>query len=80
MNNSESNKKGQITALFSNKTILITSHILESLLSLCDLLSYLNNGVIQFSRERKDFSSVEKEIFSVNQERLDNQIQYLIGN
>ena len=64
----------------SNKTIIITSHILESLISLCDLLSYLNNGVIQFSKERKDFSSVEKEIFSVNQERLDNQIQYLIGN
>jgi ABC-2 type transport system ATP-binding protein len=64
----------------SNKTIIITSHILESLLSLCDILSYLNNGVIQFSKERKDFSSVEKEIFSVNQELLDNQIQYLIGN
>jgi ABC-2 type transport system ATP-binding protein len=64
----------------SNKTIIITSHIIESLLSLCDLLSYLNNGVIQFSKERKDFSSVEKEIFSINQERLDNQIQYLIGN
>jgi ABC-2 type transport system ATP-binding protein len=63
-----------------NKTIIITSHILESLLSLCDILSYLNNGVIQFSKERKDFNSVEKEIFSVNQERLDNQIQYLLKN
>lgn len=64
----------------NNKTIIITSHILESLLSLCDLLSYLNNGIIQFSKERKDFGSVEKEIFSVNQERLDNQIQYLLEN
>lgn len=64
----------------SNKTIIITSHILESLLSICDLLSYLNNGVIQFSKERKDFSSVEKEIFSYNQERLDNQIQDLLEN
>jgi len=64
----------------SNKTIIITSHILESLLSLCDLLSYLNNGIIQFSKERKDFGSVEKEIFSVNQERLDNQIQHLLEN
>jgi len=64
----------------NKKTIIITSHILESLLSICDLLSYLNNGVIQFSKERKDFSSVEKEIFSFNQERLDNQIQYLLEN
>jgi len=61
----------------SNKTIIITSHILESLTSLCDFISYLNNGVIQFTKERKDFDSVEKEIFSVHQERLDNQIQSL---
>jgi ABC-2 type transport system ATP-binding protein len=63
----------------NNKTIIITSHILESLLSLCDLLSYLNKGEIQFTKEKKDFGSVENEIFSVHHERLDNQIQLLIG-
>jgi ABC-2 type transport system ATP-binding protein len=63
----------------NNKTIIITSHILESLLSICDLLSYLNNGVIQFTKDRNDFNSVEKEIFSVQQERLDTQIQSLLG-
>lgn len=63
----------------NHKTIIITSHILESLLSLCDNLSYLNNGAIQFTKEKKDFDTVEKEIFSVHQERLDNQIQSLIG-
>jgi ABC-2 type transport system ATP-binding protein len=62
-----------------NKTIIITSHILESLLSLCDLLSYLNHGSIQFTREKKDFGSVEREIFSVHQERLDSQIQMLMA-
>jgi ABC-type multidrug transport system ATPase subunit len=30
-------------------------------------------------KEKKDLSSVENEIFSVHQERLDNQIQSLIG-
>jgi ABC-2 type transport system ATP-binding protein len=64
----------------NNRTIIITSHILESLLSLCDQLSYLNDGVIQFTKEKKDFNTVEKEIFSVHQEQLDNQIQSLIGN
>jgi ABC-2 type transport system ATP-binding protein len=61
------------------KTIIITSHILESLLSICDLLSYLNNGVIQFTKEKNDFDTVEKEIFSVHQERLNAQIQNLLG-
>jgi ABC-2 type transport system ATP-binding protein len=63
----------------SHKTIIITSHILESLLGMCDFLSYLNNGVIEFTKEKKDFGSVENEIFSVHQERLDHQIQSLLG-
>jgi ABC-2 type transport system ATP-binding protein len=63
----------------NGKTIIITSHILESLLSLCDLLSYLNNGQIQFTKEKSNFDSVENEIFSVHQERLDSQIQSLLG-
>jgi ABC-2 type transport system ATP-binding protein len=67
-----------LVKLKTNKTIIITSHILESLLSLCDYLSYLNNGVIQFTKEKKDFGSVEHEIFSVHQDRLDNQIQLLL--
>lgn len=64
----------------NNKTIIITSHILESLLSLCDLLSYLNNGIIEFTKEKKDFGSVENEIFSIHQERIDDQIESLIRN
>lgn len=63
----------------NNKTIIITSHVLESLFGICDFLSYLNNGIIQFTKEKKDFGSVEEEIFSVHQERLDNQIKLLIG-
>ncbi len=62
------------------KTIIVTSHILESLLNICDVISYLNNGTIQFTKEKKDFGSIEKEIFSVHQDRLDKQIQLLIGN
>jgi ABC-2 type transport system ATP-binding protein len=62
-----------------NKTIILTSHILESLHNLCDFISYLNNGVIQFTKEKKDFGSVEKEIFSVHQDRIDNQIRVLLG-
>lgn len=70
--------KTLLLRLKASKTIIITSHILESLLSLCDYLSYLNNGVIQFTKEKKEFSSVEHEIFSVHQDKLDKQIQLLL--
>ncbi len=60
-------------------TIIITSHILEVLLNICDYLSYLNKGIIQFTKEKKDFNLVENEIFSVHQEQIDNQIQLLLG-
>ena len=44
------------------------------------LLSYLNNGIIEFTKEKKDFGSVENEIFSIHQERIDDQIESLIRN
>jgi len=62
-----------------SKTILITSHILESLLGMCDSISYLNGGVIQFTRERKDFPGIEEEIFAVHRDKIDRQIKTLIG-
>ncbi|NJM14177.1 MAG: ATP-binding cassette domain-containing protein [Bacteroidales bacterium] len=64
----------------NNKTIIITSHILESLLSLCDFISYLNGGIIQFTKEKKDFASVETEIFSVHKDHFNKQIQLLLGS
>lgn len=46
-----------------NKTIIITSHILESLTSLCDAMHYLENGTIKFSRTKAHFDHIESEIF-----------------
>jgi ABC-2 type transport system ATP-binding protein len=45
------------------KTILITSHIMESLTSICDTISYLKNGHIEFSATPTEFSTVEQRIF-----------------
>ncbi len=45
------------------KTILITSHILESLTSICDEIHYLENGTIKFSRANDNFLNIEKDIF-----------------
>jgi len=61
------------------KTIIITSHILESLMPICDSISYLNNGKIEFTKSKKNFNEIENDIFAVHQDNLDNKIQQLIG-
>jgi ABC-2 type transport system ATP-binding protein len=72
--------KTLLLKLKPNKTIIITSHILESLLSICDMISYLNAGKIQFTKEKQDFNKIENEIFSMHQDKIDKKIQELIGH
>ena len=62
----------------NKKTIILTSHILESLQNICDFISYLNNGIIQFTKEKNDFKNIEQEIFSAHKERYENQIKLLV--
>jgi ABC-2 type transport system ATP-binding protein len=57
------------------KTIIITSHILESLTKLCDYIHYLENGKIKYSRDKEGFSNLEKDIFSF----LDNKNEKIIN-
>ena len=38
------------------KTIIITSHIIETLTNLCDYIHYLENGTIKHSKEKHDFA------------------------
>ncbi len=45
------------------RTIIITSHILESLTSICDYIHYLDNKVITFTRDKNNFANLEKDIF-----------------
>lgn len=45
------------------KTILLTSHILESLTSLCDAISYLQNQKISYTFKREEFANMEDKIF-----------------
>ncbi len=65
--------------LKTKKTIIVTSHILESLMPICDSISYLNNGKIEFTKRKKNFDEIEKDIFAVHQDDLDKTIQGLIG-
>jgi ABC-2 type transport system ATP-binding protein len=48
------------------KTILITSHIMESLTSICDEISYLKEGKIEFTATKSEFEGLENRIFTEN--------------
>lgn len=51
------------------KTIIITSHIFESLKSICDTLSYLDNGAIARVYKKDEFYLLEKSI----KDRIDSE-------
>ncbi len=60
------------------KTIIITSHIIETLTNLCDYIHYLENGKIKYSKEKKEFAEFEKEIFKTIETKNENLIIELI--
>jgi ABC-2 type transport system ATP-binding protein len=47
------------------KTIIISSHIIETLTNLCDYIHYLEDGKIKYSAEKENFTSFEKAIFNL---------------
>ncbi|PID93571.1 MAG: hypothetical protein CSA94_02470 [Bacteroidetes bacterium] len=46
------------------KTIIVTSHIMETLTNLCDYIHYLDKGKIGNSCGKEEFGKFEQEIFS----------------
>ena len=56
------------------KTILITSHIIETLTNLCDYIHYLENGRIKYSKDKLDFAEFERKLF----ESIENKNMELI--
>ena len=63
-----------------NKTIIITSHIIETLTNLCDDIHYLENGKIKYSKSKSDFKEFEQEIFASIENKNEELINELIGN
>ena len=57
-----------------NKTIIITSHVIETLTNLCDYIHYLEGGKIKYSKEKNEFKEFERELF----ENLENKSIKLI--
>ena len=60
------------------KTIIITSHIIETLTNLCDFIHYLENGQIKSTTEKVDFSIFEREIQDYLEKKNVNLINQLI--
>jgi ABC-2 type transport system ATP-binding protein len=53
-----------ITALQKKKkTIFVSSHIIEPLLSICDKIHLLDNGIFVRSYDKPDFSKIEEDLF-----------------
>lgn len=62
-----------------NKTIIITSHIIETLTNLCDFIHYLEGGKIQYSKANHEFKDLERELFEKLEKRNLKLIKELIG-
>lgn len=58
------------------KTILITSHIIETLTNLCNHIHLLEKGKIKYSKGKDEFSEFEREVF----ESIENSRSTLINN
>src|SRR5690606_6256652 len=61
------------------KTVIITSHILESLTSICDAISYLNEKRIQSVFGKMDFEKMEASIFANLNNETNKKIDELLG-
>lgn len=61
----------------SGKMIIITSHILEALITICDKIHYLNHGIVESSFDKTQFDKLTK-VFSTL--KVDNLEQLVLGN
>lgn len=61
------------------KTVIITSHIIETLTNLCDFIHYLENGKIKYSHNKDEFKAFEQQIFATIEKQNEDLINELIG-
>jgi ABC-2 type transport system ATP-binding protein len=59
------------------KTILISSHIIESLTNVCDRVSYLNNGVIEREYLTADFKKMEQDLRDFIKSKVEGNLDAL---
>ncbi len=65
--------------LKNRKTIIITSHIIETLTNLCDDISYLQEGKIKYSRSKSEFDEFKQEIYLDIEKRNEEIVAKLVN-
>lgn len=63
----------------NGKTIIITSHILETLTNVCDQIHYLEKGKIANSIGKEDFATFERDINASIELRNEEMVKRLTG-
>jgi ABC-2 type transport system ATP-binding protein len=63
----------------AGKTLILSSHIMESLTNVCDCIHYLESGKIKFSRNKEQFNELENDLFSIIEEENTEVIKELIN-
>jgi ABC-2 type transport system ATP-binding protein len=61
-----------------DKTIIITSHIIETLTNLCDYIHYLEKGKIKYTKNENEFKEFERELFASIENKNEELIKELI--
>lgn len=60
------------------KTILVTSHVFETLTSGCDYIHHINNGMIEQSYSKEQFGMLKELLFSTIEKQTSEQIKELM--
>ena len=60
------------------KTVLVTSHVFETLTSSCDQIHHIDHGIIDHSYSREQFGMLQKLLYSTIEDQTSDQIKKLI--
>lgn len=60
------------------KTVLVTSHVFETLTSSCDQIHHIDHGIIDHSYSKEQFGMLQKLLYSTIENRASDQIRKLI--
>ena len=60
------------------KTVLVTSHVFETLTSCCDYIHHIDHGTIDRSYSKDQFEMLQKRLYSTIEDQASDQIKRLI--
>ena len=60
------------------KTVLVTSHVFETLTSCCDYIHHIDHGAIDHSYSKDQFEMLQKRLYSTIEDQASDQIKRLI--